>query len=984
MEHDIALSRPKASEGLVDLVKEGAHSALYSAIQSPLDGVTQMADRVLNTSIMPSVQLIEAPTQSEFGSATWHAQQVGGAVGMILPYMAAAKVTHGAFAEAGLKAESAMGMGNMSLLSKGGAIAVAEGATSGFLYEFAGRASDPQADFWSSRLKHGAVGGLTFGTLSAGTIGIKSLASSLANPTVESIAATASEIAANKSKSVAANMGVAGLAGVPAGVISAESESLLSKGRFASAKELAESAYTMAFVGGALGGVHGLAGKDKVRAREIEDSREVNETIERAAVRRSVQVDILSMRELAEKGDFEALHKYIETYYPELQKAFPLPGEIESKQTYIEYLSDPKSTWEMEQLRAKDGTVNGGLQYQVLEVGGEKIKNAGWLEHIWVRDGNRGEGHGTTLLDHVQSQIKKKGGDVTFWEFNNPDKMTAEEIAEDAKGGITTQDRVDYWANRGAYVLKVPSTGEIAEYAQPGMDGQEPVTYLSTAWNAPGGLDGVKLSMADYKKTLLAAHSTIADVETDPTVRNYLEVLDALPDTHLEFVRLSDYLAERVKALETDTSAVAQARRDRWSGIDYGRNTILLDVDGVRNSNLEVVKAQAYQEKAAQNSPWVRGGQVQHFDSLKGKQNADVVIIGGGIVGLQTAHELGAHGIKTVLLERGLVASGTTRFMGAMGTYVPDSGFSAIHEAYGSEGFTTRLQALMRAREGVKFLAQKYTGDWRPVDSYNVSYVENDAALKAEQELLHAHGDVSPQFITGDAASKIFAPAKSALVFPQEGNLNPFSLSVGLANSGKFRVHENSPVLGVGLGSPEGGVDVFTPEGQIHAAKVVFATNGPPKIFDYLDPHLVPVQTFTRVSDIGTKLAGNFFDTDPMAFTYWRQFGLDGFGPTETLIGGKARFLNKESAAPTAHGLAPRIQELFNGAESRDPMTALIFTAYSDGLPVAGPHPKYKDLWVATGGGGGGLVNGNLIGRTIREQLQVPGAENLIGAERFN
>jgi len=46
---------------------------------------------------------------------------------------------------------------------------------------------------------------------------------------------------------------------------------------------------------------------------------------------------------------------------------------------------------------------------------------------------------------------------------------------------------------RGAYVLKVPSNEAIAEYAQPGMDGQEPVTYLFHCLECTWCLDGVRL-----------------------------------------------------------------------------------------------------------------------------------------------------------------------------------------------------------------------------------------------------------------------------------------------------------------------------------------------------------------------------------------------------------------------------------------------------------------------------------------------------------
>ena len=418
------------------------------------------------------------------------------------------------------------------------------------------------------------------------------------------------------------------------------------------------------------------------------------------------------------------------------------------------------------------------------------------------------------------------------------------------------------------------------------------------------------------------------------------------------------------------------------SAVVKGRK--LIDVADVPHENPEVVKAQSYQKDSAASAPWRRTAPMrQRYASLEGRHEADVVVVGGGVVGLQTAHELGSYGINTVVLDRGLVGSGTSSFMGAMGTYAEDPGFKAILDSHGEDGFRSRLRELTTSRASVQQLARLYGADWKNVNSYNVSYEDNDAALQAEVDLLHRFNDMEPRFVTGDAASKIFAPAKSAVIFPNEGNLNPYKFSLGLAGSGKFTVHENSPVLGIAVGAKGDGVDVFSPSGTIHAKKVVFATNGPAPMFSFLNDHLEPVQCFATTADIGQHLPGNFFDTDPGAFTYWRQFGVKPFGKHETLIGGTARFLNEMTAEPDAPRLAARVSSLFNGAQAKDPVSALIFTAYSDGLPVASPHPDYPDVWTATGAGGTGLVNGNLMARTIRTQFQTPGAENLISATRF-
>ena len=295
------------------------------------------------------------------------------------------------------------------------------------------------------------------------------------------------------------------------------------------------------------------------------EARDANDAVPARKERTKPELDLRSLKEIAQSGDEDRVRKLVNQYYPSLEKAFPLPGEIEDPETYVKYLMDPNMKWELEQLL---GPVQGGLQYQVLDVGGDKIDKAGWLEHIWVADTVREGGFGSQLLDHVSNQVAKKGGDVTFWEWNNPDKMSADEIVEDQKGGITTQDRVAYWAKRGASVAVIPSTGEIAPYAQPGMDGQEEVPYLSLAWSKPGGLEGQTISKSDYLKTLMAAHGTITDVGTDPTVNHYKAILDALPDQELKFVRLEDYIKQRAEALKQQTEGHGQ-RIARWNGDDF-------------------------------------------------------------------------------------------------------------------------------------------------------------------------------------------------------------------------------------------------------------------------------------------------------------------------------------------------------------------------------------------------------------------------------
>jgi len=708
------------------------------------------------------------------------------------------------------------------------------------------------------------------------------------------------------------------------------------------------------------------------------DAHDANDAAAAPKERTKPELDLRSLKEIAQSGDEDRVRKLVNLYYPSLQKAFPLPGEIEDPETYVKYLMDPNMKWEMEQLL---GPIQGGLQYQVLDVDGDKINKAGWLEHIWVADTVREGGYGSQLLAHVSDQVAKKGGDVTFWEWNNPDKMSTDEILEDQKGGITTQDRVAYWAKRGAYVAVIPSTGEIAPYAQPGMDGQEEVPYLSLAWSKPGGLEGQTISKSDYLKTLMAAHGTITDVDADPTVQAYKAKLDALPDQELKFVKLQDLINQRTEGLKQEPEGPEATRIARWTGEDFTPiSRHVIDI-AEAPANEEVAKALDFQRNSS--SPWLRTADAtKRFPTLKGDVNADTVVVGSGVVGQQIADRLSGMGLKVVVLERGKVASGTSGMMGAMNTFVPDTGFEVMADKYGPERFAQIMRRSIQARTESENLGRQF-GDFQPFDSFNIGYSANHEGIAAEARIAQQF-DPRIRFVTGGDAEKIFPAARSAAIFPSEGNLNPRKMLLGMAGSGRYATFEDSPVLGVAKSGD--GADVFTPEGVVHARKVIFATNGPVTPFSSINDHLTPVQTFANVADIGTHLPGNFFDApdasvEKPAFSYWRQFNLPGFKADETLVGGTAHMLDTEQAVGYEPGLPEVTKKLFN-ALGRDQSTAVIFTSYADGAPIYAVHPKYPFMSLATGGGGTGLVGGALLAQAAA--MEAGGhADELLSPNRF-
>ncbi len=228
-------------KGVGDILGDAVHSALYTAIQEPISGVTQIVDEFAGTKYLPKVQFIGAPVQAQFGSADWHAQQVGSAVGMLLPFMLVGKGVRGVL---GTSAEEA------SLMSRKAAFGMSmkEAGLTGFAYDAVLRPSDSKnaglGQFLLDRGTQGAVGAGTFMTLTGASLGLNRFAGSAMIERSALVPLLKNPIAS----------GV--LSGIPAGLFSAEASSLTKTGHLASGTELGQAVYGMAVIGGAFGTAH--------------------------------------------------------------------------------------------------------------------------------------------------------------------------------------------------------------------------------------------------------------------------------------------------------------------------------------------------------------------------------------------------------------------------------------------------------------------------------------------------------------------------------------------------------------------------------------------------------------------------------------------------------------------------------------------------------------------------------------------------------
>lgn len=245
-----------ASELLADREKEqgpleqAGQAFLHSMVQSPINGIVQISDRAFGTNALPSVQIIDAPKEAQFGTKEWHAQQIGQAAGMVPWFVGLHKGSSvligravglragaGLVAEAGaarLGAAEAQLTGRMAegFLSKKTAVEVGSSALSGLTYGALLMPVKPGEDMVTGRVTNAVSSSLTFATLSASMRGLDRVG-------VRSY--------------TAAGM----LSGVPAGIVAAESHSVLSGKGPASLSDIGKSIYGFSIIGGGFGFAQG-------------------------------------------------------------------------------------------------------------------------------------------------------------------------------------------------------------------------------------------------------------------------------------------------------------------------------------------------------------------------------------------------------------------------------------------------------------------------------------------------------------------------------------------------------------------------------------------------------------------------------------------------------------------------------------------------------------------------------------------------------
>lgn len=241
--------------------------AVYSGVEEPIRGVAQIVNPDADAGIKNAFKTIgvERPASTDFGSVNWHAQQLGSALGMMVPYM----LTRCAVTKIGGRVLGAEAMkvnpltpseSRAKLFSRAGkeaGISSVTGFANGTLLRPAEKNDgNPLAE----RLTNGRNDAINFGAI--GFVNpLMSRTFSSAGAAAERSIAIPEPFRRPTSALLRGPVLPGAASGLPAGAISAEVTALQEGRSLATPIEFAESMYGNTFVGGAFGTAHWLAAR---------------------------------------------------------------------------------------------------------------------------------------------------------------------------------------------------------------------------------------------------------------------------------------------------------------------------------------------------------------------------------------------------------------------------------------------------------------------------------------------------------------------------------------------------------------------------------------------------------------------------------------------------------------------------------------------------------------------------------------------------
>ena len=326
----------------------------------------------------------------------------------------------------------------------------------------------------------------------------------------------------------------------------------------------------------------------------------------------------------------------------------------------------------------------------------------------------------------------------------------------------------------------------------------------------------------------------------------------------------------------------------------------------------------------------------------------DVLVIGGGMTGLLTAHLLWQSGVDCVLVEAERICRGVTQNTTAKVTSQHGLCYDKLCRRFGDEAARLYWQANETALAQLRREAKEIGCDWQEQDHYVYSSSAPEE-LEAELTALQRIG------VEADYVRQLSLPVSTAgaVRFKKQAQFHPLKFAAGLVDG--LRIFERTPVRAI-----EGHTAV-TDSGRIWAEKIIVATH-----FPILNRHggyfLKLYQQRAHVLAVEGQLdtAGMYLGADPGGLSFRSHGELLLIGDSGHRTGKQGNGWTQLEAFAKTHFSSSPVRYRW---AAQDCMTL-------DGVPYVGQYGKHTpNLYVAAGFNKWGMTGSMAAAMLLRDLI---------------
>ena len=190
------------------------------------------------------------------------------------------------------------------------------------------------------------------------------------------------------------------------------------------------------------------------------------------------------------------------------------------------------------------------------------------------------------------------------------------------------------------------------------------------------------------------------------------------------------------------------------------------------------------------------------YPPLEEDIECDVLIIGGGSSGAQSAHLLSDSGLKVVLVDKRKIGTGSTMTNTALLQYLGDKMLFELVNTFGEEAAVHHTKLCEQAISTIEDITKKLDIDseFKRRDSlYYASDPAGDQKLKDEYHYLHKHNFQVDLLNEAQIQERYGFAKQSGIYIHNDGELNPFKFNHGLiqaAHQKGVQIFEETSIKG--------------------------------------------------------------------------------------------------------------------------------------------------------------------------------------------